>query len=153
MDDLIERLRAASAAMRSHYAVGAIELIPTWTMDEAADRIEALTAELDRRKYDGVHTCHDQCQREACVLRREVDALRAQRDAALARGVALGIEAAAVNATSFLVGDPANGVPLRNPMAHEIAEAIRALDPAAIIAADANLVCGTLGDSDGDDGA
>lgn len=28
-------------------------------------------------------------------------------------------------ATSFLVGDPNNGIPLRNPMAHEIADAIR----------------------------
>lgn len=36
-------------------------------------------------------------------------------------------EAAALLATSFLVGDPKNGVPLRNPMAHEIAAAIRAL--------------------------
>ena len=36
-------------------------------------------------------------------------------------------EAAALLATSFLVGDPQNGVPLRNPMAHEIAAAIRAL--------------------------
>lgn len=31
---------------------------------------------------------------------------------------------ASKKATSFLVGDPAKGVPLRNPMAHEIAEAI-----------------------------
>lgn len=38
-----------------------------------------------------------------------------------------GIEAAARKATSFLVGDPKNGVPLRNPMPHEIADAIRTL--------------------------
>jgi hypothetical protein len=38
-----------------------------------------------------------------------------------------GIEEAAKMATSFLVGDPRNGVPFRNPMAHEIAAAIRAL--------------------------
>lgn len=37
------------------------------------------------------------------------------------------LEEAAKMATSFLVGDPANGIPLRNPMAHEIAQAIRAL--------------------------
>ena len=37
------------------------------------------------------------------------------------------LEEAARKATSFLVGDPANGIPLRNPMAHEIAAAIRAL--------------------------
>ncbi len=37
------------------------------------------------------------------------------------------LEEAATKATSFLVGDPKNGVPLRNPLAHEIADAIRAL--------------------------
>ena len=37
------------------------------------------------------------------------------------------LEDAAKVATSFLVGDPFNGVPLRSPMAHEIADAIRAL--------------------------
>ena len=37
------------------------------------------------------------------------------------------LEEAAKLATSFLVGDPKNGVPLRNPLAHEIADAIRAL--------------------------
>lgn len=34
---------------------------------------------------------------------------------------------AARKATSFLVGDPANGIPLRNPMAHEVEVAILAL--------------------------
>lgn len=34
---------------------------------------------------------------------------------------------AARKATSFLVGDPENGIPLRNPMAHEIETAILAL--------------------------
>ena len=37
------------------------------------------------------------------------------------------LEEAAKLATSFLVGDPKNGVPLRNPLAHEIADAIRAM--------------------------
>jgi len=31
--------------------------------------------------------------------------------------------------TGFLVGDPPNGIPLRNPMAHEVAEAIKARTP------------------------
>lgn len=39
----------------------------------------------------------------------------------------MALEEAARKATSFLVGDPANGVPLRSPMASEIASAIRAL--------------------------
>jgi hypothetical protein len=37
------------------------------------------------------------------------------------------LEDAAKVATSFLVGDPFNGVPLRSPMAHEIADAILSL--------------------------
>lgn len=41
-------------------------------------------------------------------------------------------EAAGRKATGFLVGDPKNGVPLRNPMAHEISDAIRAIDPATL---------------------
>ena len=78
MSNLIERLRAASAAMRSHYAVGAVELIPTWTMDEAADEIERLTAEVQRLDYSTTHTCWDECPRVACAQRREIDALRAK---------------------------------------------------------------------------
>jgi len=45
-------------------------------MRQAAAEIRSLRAEIERRKYDGVHTCHDQCQRAACVLRRENEALR-----------------------------------------------------------------------------
>jgi MoxR-like ATPase len=56
--------------------------------------------------------------------RRDADE-RERKAAAQARREAL--EEAAKKATSFLVGDPRNGVPLRNPMAHEIAAAIRAL--------------------------
>ena len=37
------------------------------------------------------------------------------------------LEEAAAKATSFLVGDPANGIPLRNPLAHEVADAIRSM--------------------------
>ena len=40
-----------------------------------------------------------------------------------------GRDAGAKKATSFLVGDPLNGVPLRNPTANEIATAIRLLLP------------------------
>lgn len=78
MSNLIERLRAASAAMRSHYAAGAVELIPTWTMDEAADEIERLTAEVRRLDYSTTHTCWNECPRLACAQRREIDALTAQ---------------------------------------------------------------------------
>jgi hypothetical protein len=43
---MLERLRAAATALRSFYSVGAVELIPAGTMDEAADMMEALAAKL-----------------------------------------------------------------------------------------------------------
>lgn len=44
--DVVQRLRAVSQGMRSHYKVGAVELIPTHTMDEAAAEITRLTEAL-----------------------------------------------------------------------------------------------------------
>ena len=35
--------------------------------------VERLQAEIDNRWAQGVHTCHDKCQRIACVLRRQRD--------------------------------------------------------------------------------
>lgn len=46
---------------------------------------------------------------------------------AIAKIRADALREAATKATSFLVGDPKNDIPLRNPMAHEIAAAILAL--------------------------
>ena len=93
-DELVERLRAASAAMRSHYAVGAVELIPTWTMDGAADEIERLTAEVKRLDHSTIHTCWDECPRLACVQRREIEALTAKLAHARQEGWNAAIEAA-----------------------------------------------------------
>lgn len=45
-------------------------------MDEAADRIEAQAAEIERLKYNGIHSCHDKCERPLCVLERENERLR-----------------------------------------------------------------------------
>jgi hypothetical protein len=57
-------------------------------LTEAADRIEYLFA-------SGIHTCHDQCQRPMCVLRRERDKahadlarVTAERDNARAQALA-----------------------------------------------------------------
>jgi hypothetical protein len=47
-DDLVKRLREAAKGLRSFYMVGAVELIPAGTMDEAADRIEELQAKLTK---------------------------------------------------------------------------------------------------------
>ena len=43
---------------------------------EAADRIEVLSAENERLTYNGIHSCHDQCERPLCVLERENERLR-----------------------------------------------------------------------------
>lgn len=56
--------------------------LTTWpdaqlAMEAAADRIEALTAEVRRLNYDGIHTCHAECPRLPCVQRREIEALTA----------------------------------------------------------------------------
>ena len=45
-------------------------------LGEAADRIEAQAAEIERLKYNGIHSCHDQCERPLCVLERENERLR-----------------------------------------------------------------------------
>ena len=116
MDDLIERLRNYGDLTDSELHSSRID---------AADEIERLTAEVERRKYDTMHTCHAECQREACALRREVDALRAERDAVHA-GV--------------------SGKCRHTSDRNRAATALKG-------STDANLVRGTIADSDGDDGA
>jgi hypothetical protein len=66
------------------------------TTDALLARIAALNVELERRAADGIHTCHDQCQRVACVLRRENDALNAEvarGNAALETAIRFNIDA------------------------------------------------------------
>lgn len=70
---LVQRLRD----MADEYDSGHHESWPTIdALEMAVRRIEALSAEVERRTIDGVHTCHDKCQRVACVLRRENERLR-----------------------------------------------------------------------------
>ena len=45
-------------------------------LGEAADRIEALSAEIERLNINGIHTCHDQCARPLCVAWREIEHLK-----------------------------------------------------------------------------
>jgi hypothetical protein len=71
---------------------------------------------------------------------------RAERDAALAEGVALGIEAAFAQCLETGQSERLNN-------AGACAMALRNLDPAAIIAARERSAYAPLGDSDGDDGA
>lgn len=51
---------------------------------DAIDRLTAerdrLKAELDNLRATDIHSCHDGCQRPACVMRRERDALKAENE-------------------------------------------------------------------------
>jgi hypothetical protein len=101
-------------------------------LGEAAAELRTLRAELERRKYDTMHTCHAECQRDACVLRREVDALRAQLAEAREN------ERAAVfkwRTVDLIYTHLITATDAREHMTR------------------ADAACGTLGDSDGDDGA
>jgi hypothetical protein len=57
-------------------------------MRQAADRMEELERErdearevLENYKSTTIHSCHDQCERPMCVMRRERDEAREQRNA------------------------------------------------------------------------
>jgi HAMP domain-containing protein len=70
-EELVERLRDA-------VTYGYMPRLMREVAAEAADRIEALQAEIERLTYDGIHTCHDHCPRLPCVQRREIEELQAE---------------------------------------------------------------------------
>lgn len=61
------------------------------------------------------------------AIREGAAKIEAALTAARRQGVREGVEMAARAATSFLVGDPHNGIPLRSPTPHQIADRIRSL--------------------------
>lgn len=58
-------------------------------------------------KYDELHTCHNECERPACVLRRKVATLEAELAAMKARGdrLAEALAAEQTEAMEYRVGD------------------------------------------------
>jgi hypothetical protein len=50
------------------------------TMVDLENQLTAALAEIDRLDVAGIHTCHSECQKSNCVLRRELTAVTAQRD-------------------------------------------------------------------------
>jgi len=53
------------------------------TMVDLELKLIAALAEIDRLDVAGIHTCHSECQKSNCVLRRELAAVTKQRDEAL----------------------------------------------------------------------
>lgn len=44
----------------------------------AADALEAMAGEVERLTVNGIHTCHDNCQRFPCVQGRKIRRLEAE---------------------------------------------------------------------------
>lgn len=106
----------------------------------AAETIRERDAEITRLREQLAHEVEAHAETQAALRAMMDDLDKARADVMFAAG----IEAAAGEATSFLVGDPKNDIPLRNPMAHEIAKAIRALTPPGATAAAARVLLDDL---------
>jgi len=52
------------------------------TMVDLELKLIAALAEIDRLDVSGIHSCHSECQKSNCVLRRELAAATEQRDVA-----------------------------------------------------------------------
>jgi hypothetical protein len=98
--DIVKRLRKAEVfeTTTQPHLMGSVTS-ETTLGEIAADRIEALEArefehskrakelevEISRLTTNGIHTCHDQCQRPLCSAYREIVSLQKSREAAEAR--------------------------------------------------------------------
>ena len=73
-DDIIRMAREAGGECNSDF--------PDWSFeDDTIQRFAALVAaaERERLKWDGLHSCHSECDRPACVHTRK--AVEAEREA------------------------------------------------------------------------
>jgi len=48
--------------------------------DQAIEQLTAAQEEIERLQCAGIHSCHDNCERPNCVLRREIKEITEQRD-------------------------------------------------------------------------
>jgi chromosome segregation ATPase len=67
----IDTLRAEVAQVREY-----ADALNARCIEDTAE-IGRLRAEVARLQADGIHSCHDECPRIACVQRREIERLRA----------------------------------------------------------------------------
>ena len=81
-DGLIERLGAAVKGLRDFYQVGAVELIQTHTMEEAAAAIASLQAELDEVRANAalIVALRNDALRIITQQEDEIERLKSQRD-------------------------------------------------------------------------
>ena len=70
-DLIIEQFRAGE----DHSVVGLI-----LTLRDLELKLTAALAEIDRLDVSGIHSCHANCQKSMCVMRRELTAVTEQRD-------------------------------------------------------------------------
>lgn len=68
---LVDRLRNDAQWVEIEF-----DRVEQMTLTTAADRIEAQAAEIERLTINGIHTCHDECQRVPCMQRREIKHLK-----------------------------------------------------------------------------
>jgi len=52
----------------------------TYRINSLTSELTAARAEIERLDTAGIHSCHNDCQRPNCVLRRELKAVTEQRD-------------------------------------------------------------------------
>jgi len=56
-------------------------LVKVYQISQKLEReLTIALAEIDRLDVAGIHTCHSECQKSNCVLRRELAAVTEQRD-------------------------------------------------------------------------
>ena len=130
-DELIERLRK----QRPNGECVTVARL----MDDAANEIERLTAEVRRIDRSTNHTCWDECPRVVCAQRRKIEALTAQ--------LAEARESERAAVVAWLREHGLTGTVTR--IDQYLATAIEAGEHLTR----ANPARDTLADSDGDDGA
>jgi hypothetical protein len=72
----IAKLEAENAFLRTQWQEGGYGMFTKVDKERLTEENQRLEAEVERLTVDGIHTCHDHCQRPMCVLRRENEELR-----------------------------------------------------------------------------
>lgn len=121
-DKLVERLLASASGMRRHYKVGAVELIPVDTMEEAAAHIAALTERNDWLAKIA-HTATEKSMKaeaEVAALRAEINQLRTTSDGHFYRALENGNEVVRLREQLAQLQEETLSVPDRGKMVRPV---------------------------------